>query len=320
MQHDVFISYSSYDKTIADAICSKLENSHIRCWIAPRDILPGKEYGEAIIEAIIDCRILLLVFSVHANESPQVRREIERAVSKGKVIIPFRIEDILPTKSMEYALSNTHWLDAMTLSFGMTYDYGKEAIILHGGFGRGTEDYRAIASMFLRSPELSDTWIWNGSTWKQLKNNPLTLLNHDLTYCKRINQNIIFGGWNGSQRLDKTYLMNGEDWNLADSENGSGPEARESHSMVYDEKRKEIILFGGLTMKIEFGQFTKANTIALDDTWAWNGSDWSLITEHAQPKPRYKHGFVYDSKRNKTILFGGYDGKEYFQDTWEFSY
>lgn len=114
MKYDVFISYSSLDKQIADAICSKLENNNIRCWVAPRDILPGKEYGEAIIEAIIDCKILLLVFSVHANESPQVRREVERAVSKGKVIIPFRIEDILPTKSMEYALSNTHWLDAMT--------------------------------------------------------------------------------------------------------------------------------------------------------------------------------------------------------------
>jgi hypothetical protein len=114
MKHDVFISYSSHDKVIADAICSKLENNNIRCWIAPRDILPGVEFGEAIIDAIVDSRILLLVFSSKANESPQVRREVERAVSKGKIIIPFRVEDILPTKAMEFALSNTHWLDAMT--------------------------------------------------------------------------------------------------------------------------------------------------------------------------------------------------------------
>ena len=112
--HDVFISYSSYDKAIADAICSKLENSSIRCWIAPRDIIPGVEFGEAIINGISDSKILLLVFSAKANDSPQVRREVERAVSKGKIIVPYRIEDILPTKAMEYALSNTHWLDAMT--------------------------------------------------------------------------------------------------------------------------------------------------------------------------------------------------------------
>lgn len=114
MKHDVFISYSSHDKAIADAICSKLENSNIRCWIAPRDILPGIEFGEAIINAIADCRILLLVFSAKANDSPYIRKEVERAVGKGKIIIPFRIEDILPTKAMEFVLSDTQWLDAIS--------------------------------------------------------------------------------------------------------------------------------------------------------------------------------------------------------------
>jgi hypothetical protein len=114
MYHDVFISYSTHDKYIADAICSKLENNNIRCWIAPRDILPGVEFGEAIVNAIEDCRIVLLVFSAKANDSPQVRKEVERAISKGKIILPFRVENVLPTKSMEYALSNTHWLNAIT--------------------------------------------------------------------------------------------------------------------------------------------------------------------------------------------------------------
>jgi hypothetical protein len=114
MKHDVFISYSSYDKQIADAICSRLENNKIRCWIAPRDILSGIEYGEAIVEAIAGCSIVVLVFSENANNSIFVRKEIERALSKGKIILPFRIENILPTKAMEFALGNTHWLDAMT--------------------------------------------------------------------------------------------------------------------------------------------------------------------------------------------------------------
>lgn len=114
MNHDIFISYSSHDKVIADALCSKLENNNIRCWIAPRDILGGVEYGAAIIEALDGCQAVLLVFSAKANDSPQVRKEVERAVSKGKILIPFRIENILPTKAMEFALCNTHWLDAMT--------------------------------------------------------------------------------------------------------------------------------------------------------------------------------------------------------------
>lgn len=114
MAHDVFISYASSDKTVAFAACAALENAKIRCWIAPRDIIAGREYGDAILDAIFKSKILVLVFSANANDSPQVRREVERAVSKGKIILPFRIEDVLPSRAMEYCLGNTHWLDALT--------------------------------------------------------------------------------------------------------------------------------------------------------------------------------------------------------------
>jgi uncharacterized protein (TIGR03067 family) len=112
--YDVFISYSSKDKPTADAACALLESRRIRCWIAPRDVLPGVEYGEAIVNAIAACRLMVLIFSTHANDSPQVRREVERALSKGKPILPFRTENVLPSRALEYCLSNTHWLDAFT--------------------------------------------------------------------------------------------------------------------------------------------------------------------------------------------------------------
>src|ERR1700678_229503 len=114
MAHKVFICHSSIDKPIADAACAALEAQRIPCWIAPRDILAGEEYGKSIIEPLGNCQIVLLIFSRHANESPQVRREIERAVSKEKILVPFRIEDVLPSDAMEFALSNTHWLDAIS--------------------------------------------------------------------------------------------------------------------------------------------------------------------------------------------------------------
>lgn len=114
MAHKVFICHSSKDKLVADAACAALEAQRIPCWIAPRDILAGEEYGKSIVDALASCQIVLLIFSAHANDSPQVRREIERAVSKGKIIVPFRIEDVLPSDAMEFALGNTHWLDALT--------------------------------------------------------------------------------------------------------------------------------------------------------------------------------------------------------------
>jgi hypothetical protein len=114
MAHTVFICHSRIDKNVADAACALLESRRIPCWIAPRDILGGDEWGDSIVDAINECQIVLVIFSTNANTSPQVRREIERAVSKGKIILPFRIEDIQPTGAMEYALGNTHWLDALT--------------------------------------------------------------------------------------------------------------------------------------------------------------------------------------------------------------
>ena len=114
MAHDVFVSYSSRDKPTADAVVARLEAAKLRCWIAPRDILPGMEWGEAIIDGINRSRLMVLVFSSNANASPQIRREVERAVNKSLPIIPFRIEDVFPSRSLEYFLSSPHWLDALT--------------------------------------------------------------------------------------------------------------------------------------------------------------------------------------------------------------
>jgi hypothetical protein len=114
MEYDVFISYSHPDKASADAACATLEQAGIRCWIAPRDIVPGMDWGESIVTAITGAKVLVLIFSQHANESPQIKREVERAVAKGLPIIPVRIEDTVPSKALEYFISTPHWLDAFT--------------------------------------------------------------------------------------------------------------------------------------------------------------------------------------------------------------
>ncbi len=114
MAHDVFISYSADDRPIAEAMCSTLESNGLRCWMAPRDILPGMDWGGAIIDAIAASRVMVLVLSSNSNSSSQVRREVERAVNKDVIVIPFRIEDVTLSKSLEYQLSSTHWMDAVT--------------------------------------------------------------------------------------------------------------------------------------------------------------------------------------------------------------
>jgi endo-1,3-1,4-beta-glycanase ExoK len=113
MAHDVFISYSSKDKPIADAICANLEATGMRCWIAPRDIAPGEDWPKAITKAIEQSRIMVLVFSASSNASQDVGRELILAANSKLIIIPFKIEDIKPEPGKEYYLARTHWLDAI---------------------------------------------------------------------------------------------------------------------------------------------------------------------------------------------------------------
>jgi hypothetical protein len=112
MAREVFISYSQPDYNCAIELVARVEREGIRCWIAPRDIAPSTDWAAEIIDAIANARVMILIFSASSNASPQVRREVERAVHKQVSILPFRIENVLPSKSLEYFLSAQHWLDA----------------------------------------------------------------------------------------------------------------------------------------------------------------------------------------------------------------
>jgi hypothetical protein len=114
MAHDVFISHSAQDKTVADAVCAALENAVVRCWIAPRDVQPGRSFAGEITRAIQQSKVMVLIFSAHSNNSAQVLREVQLAVSAHLHIIQFRIEDVRPNDDLTYFLSTPHWLDALS--------------------------------------------------------------------------------------------------------------------------------------------------------------------------------------------------------------
>lgn len=114
MAHEVFISHSARDKTIAHTICAALEKVHLRCWIAPRDVQPGRSFAGEITRALQNCKALVLVFSANANGSDQVLREVQLAASNRLPIVPFRIEDVVASDDFAYFLGTPHWLDALT--------------------------------------------------------------------------------------------------------------------------------------------------------------------------------------------------------------
>src|ERR1700746_1048234 len=108
----VFISHSSKDRATADAICAHLESAGMNCGVAPRDIEPGATWTKGIMQGLEACRIMILVFSEHANNSDHVEREVAKAFSSGLAVIPFRIKDVLPNQSLSYFLDTVQWLDA----------------------------------------------------------------------------------------------------------------------------------------------------------------------------------------------------------------
>ncbi len=108
---DVFVSYASQDVAVANAVVEALERQGIRCWIAPRDVTPGSQYADEIVGAINESKVLILVLSEHAVASPHVGREIERAASKRRRVIALKTDAAPLTRSFEYFLSESQWID-----------------------------------------------------------------------------------------------------------------------------------------------------------------------------------------------------------------
>jgi hypothetical protein len=110
---DIFVSYcTKSDRDAAYDLVAHVESRGIECWIAPRDVQGGMEWAAEIVSAITVAKVMVLIFSASANNSPQVRREVMLAVHRGVRVIPFRIEDIEPVASLEYFLGGNQWLDA----------------------------------------------------------------------------------------------------------------------------------------------------------------------------------------------------------------
>jgi TolB-like protein/Tfp pilus assembly protein PilF len=125
---DVFVSYASQDTAVANSIVESLEAHGLKCWMAPRDVKPGAQYADAIVRAINEAKALVLVMSGSAVDSAHVAREVERAASKRKPIIPFRIDAASLNPELEYFLSNSQWIDVPKLGMPAALNKLKEAV------------------------------------------------------------------------------------------------------------------------------------------------------------------------------------------------
>lgn len=109
---EVFISHSSKDAAVAQALCGILEQNGISCWMAPRNIMPGEDWATAIAKAITTTRVFLIIYSGNSAASTEVPKEIMLAGSKRSYIIPYKIDDTPLRENFEYHLGASHWISA----------------------------------------------------------------------------------------------------------------------------------------------------------------------------------------------------------------
>ena len=108
----IFISHSSQDRRVAARVCDALERFGLGCWLASRDIDPGENFQEAIVQAIRSVRVMVLVFTGNANNSNEIKKEIALASQHGLAVMPLRVEDVMPSDAFLYELSTRQWVDA----------------------------------------------------------------------------------------------------------------------------------------------------------------------------------------------------------------
>lgn len=128
MKHNVFISYSSIDKEVANAICHYLEADGIPCWIAPRDI-EGGDWAGSIMKGIQKSDVFVVILSVNSIPSPEVVKEVTEATRVCQYILPFKIDEEMLDDRMRYHLGPVHWLDAVTPPMEARIGELKERII-----------------------------------------------------------------------------------------------------------------------------------------------------------------------------------------------
>lgn len=118
---EVFVSYTSSDKEVAYKLVSYLEGRNISCFIAPRDVDPGKAYAANLMQAIDHCSVVILIASRAINASEHVLNEVDVIIEKKKPLLPVFIEDFEMNDDYRYYLGRKQWVIAYPESIDTHY-------------------------------------------------------------------------------------------------------------------------------------------------------------------------------------------------------
>lgn len=181
-------------------------------------------------------------------------------------------------------------------SAAMAYDASRGRVVMFGG-----------------RDNLADTWELDGTTWTERHPavSPSGRYHAAMAYDAARGKVVMFGGAyaSGGQSydLDETWTWDGQTWEQLQP--ATSPPARRLAKMAYDAANDRIVLFGGYML---------SDPLGADDTWVWDGTDWTEVTPAVSPPRRTSTAMAYDDRSRRVVLFGGGDNTMgYLGDTWE---
>ena len=144
----------------------------------------------------------------------------------------------------------------------------------------------------------NNLWLWNGRSWKNLDLGqfpaPGLRQNSCMVWDQARGVLVHFGG---GPYGNLTYEWNGSTWRDATpAAAGDKPSERGGHACAWDPDRQRVVMFGGLQ---------SSNFALVNDTWAWDGTRWTLIPTAAGMAGRADHAMAFDEVRRELVIQGG---------------
>jgi hypothetical protein len=107
----LFICYSSKDESVAREIVDFLEGAGLKCWVSLRDVPPGQNYQETIVQALEASRGIVFLFSESSNKSGEIKKELSIGGGMNMPVFPVRLAPIVPSGALRYELAIRQWID-----------------------------------------------------------------------------------------------------------------------------------------------------------------------------------------------------------------
>jgi len=250
----------------------------------------------------------------------------DQVILYGGVYIDYNLEEPIITYNelWIYNYSNNAWTKMNPIinpgpryRHSMVYDSIHDQVILFGGMYANYEINRYVY--------YNETWIYtySNNSWTNMNTTekPSSRYSTSMVYDSTLDCVVLFGGNERYQSIffgpdpdmkDDTWIYNFTENSWTNMNPLTKPSARDGHSMVYDCKNNQTILFGGWDK----------NLYDVGDTWIYNYSSnaWINMNPTTKPNAREDHSMIYDSTHNSVILFGGLVGRDVDNSWWFYNY